>query len=238
VTTTVHRYGNHRSQFGELTLPDMAGPSAVATLIHGGCWRQRYGLRQMDALVGDLAGRGWAVWNLEYRRLGVRGGGGWPATLEDVAAGIDHLASLEARLDLDRVCTIGHSAGGQLALWAGSRDVPGVRVTDAVGQSALADLETSARDGTCGGQVQRLLGGEPEQVPDRYAAASPIRRLPLRCRTLVVHGLADDVVPASQSIAYADAAGADCARALPGDEGHFEHLDPQSRSWQAVVGWL
>ena len=69
-------------------------------LIHGGFWRARYDLRLEDRLVADLAARGWAAWNLEYRRLGWRSRGGWPATFEDVAAGIDLLGRLEESLDL------------------------------------------------------------------------------------------------------------------------------------------
>ena len=90
-------------------------------LIHGGFWRARYDLRLEDQLVADLAGRGWAAWNLEYRRLGWRSRGGWPATFEDVAAGIDLLGRLDESLDLARVIAIGHSAGGHLALWAAAR---------------------------------------------------------------------------------------------------------------------
>jgi len=110
------RYGPHRDQFGELTLPrERDDPRLpVAVLIHGGFWRARYRLRLQGPLVADLARRGWAVWNLEYRRLGWRSRGGWPATFEDVAAGIDLLGALEAPLDLARVVAVGHSAGGQL----------------------------------------------------------------------------------------------------------------------------
>ncbi len=59
------------------------------------------------------------MWNIEYRRVG--DGGGWPATFEDVAAAIDHLATLDAPVDLERVSILGHSAGGHLALWAAGR---------------------------------------------------------------------------------------------------------------------
>ena len=127
------------------------------------------------------------------------GGGGWPATFEDVAAGIDHLAALAAPLDLARVVTIGHSAGGHLALWAASRDRPGVAVTGAVGQAAVSDLAAVARLGLSSGAVEELLGGSPEQVPDRYAAASPAQRLPLGVPLLLVHGARDDTVPVALS---------------------------------------
>ena len=120
-------------------------------LIHGGFWRAQYGRKLMRPLAEDLVGRGWAAWNVEYRRLGRGSGGGWPTTLEDVAAAVDHLAELagaprrpptvgvdsevaggprdvrpappgrRAPLDLSRVVAIGHSAGGHLAAWAASR---------------------------------------------------------------------------------------------------------------------
>ena len=235
---TEHRYGEHPSQLAELTLPAGGGPFPVAALIHGGCFRQRYDRHLMDDLCADLVGRGWAAWNVEYRRLGRGAGGGWPATFEDVAAAVDALAGLPAPLDLDRVAAIGHSAGGCLALWVAGRAGPRVAVAAAVGQAPLADLDACAREGVCGDQVPALMGGGPADVPDRYAAASPRARLPLRCRTLVVHGLRDDTVPASQSTAFADAAGAGCARVLLSHEGHYEHLEPGSACWRAVVEWL
>ena len=117
-----HNYGGWPDQFGEFTTPaGAAAPWPVTVLIHGGFWRARYDLRLEDQLVADLASRGWAAWNLEYRRLGVRSRGGWPMTLDDVAAGIDHLGRLDEPLDSTRVVAIGHSAGAQLALWASAR---------------------------------------------------------------------------------------------------------------------
>ncbi|MGH3994262.1 MAG: alpha/beta hydrolase, partial [Pseudonocardiaceae bacterium] len=92
-----HPYGDRRDQFGELTAPEgREAPWPVAVLVHGGFWRARYRLRLQDRLVADLSGRGWAVWNLEYRRLGWRSRGGWPATFEDVAASVDHLGRLDS----------------------------------------------------------------------------------------------------------------------------------------------
>lgn len=64
---------------------------------------------------------GFAVWNLEYRRI--EGGGGWPATFLDIGAGVDHLRDLAVahNLDLNRVIVTGHSAGGHLATWVAAR---------------------------------------------------------------------------------------------------------------------
>jgi acetyl esterase/lipase len=234
-----HAYGDHPSQRCELLVPDGPGPFPVAAVFHGGCFRQHYDSSLMLELCDDLNRRGWAAWNVEYRRLGVRGeGGGWPHTFHDAAAAIDALAELDAGLDLGRVAAIGHSAGGCLALWAGGRADGAVLVEAAVGQAPLADLAACAREGVCGEQVQTLLEGGPDERPDRYRDASPAERLPLRCRTLVVHGALDDTVPQAHSVAFARAAGAGCAVVLPDDGDHMEHLDPRSASWRAVVEWL
>jgi acetyl esterase/lipase len=236
MTAEHHRYGPHRSQVADLTLPDGPGPHPVVVLIHGGCWRRRYDRHLMDALAADLAGRGLAAWNCEYRRVGMNAGGGWPATGADVAAAIDHLAELAAPLDLRRVVAVGHSAGGHLALWAAGRDGARVPLAAVVGQAAVSDLEAAAAQGVCGGMVERLLGGAPGDVPDRYGAASPARRLPLRLPALLVHGDRDDTVPVAMSRDFAAAAGCDLAE-LAGD-GHYEHLEPESRAWATVVEWL
>ncbi len=209
----------------------------MAVLIHGGFWRARYNLRLQDRLVANLAGRGWAVWNLEYRRVGRHSGGGWPATFEDVAAGIDHLADLDEPLDTNRVVAIGHSAGGHLALWAAGQPSR-VRLSAAVSQAGLLDLREAARRKLSDGAVGELLGGSPEERPDRYDAASPIELVPLDVPTLLVHGTDDDVVPPDMSRAYARRATHPCELVELAGVGHMEHLDPGSEAWRPVVAWL
>src|SRR5258708_14982872 len=104
-------YGAEPLQFGELYLPDNAGPHPVVILIHGGYWRARYGLDLMTGLAEDLAARGYAAWNIEYRRVGDPGGR-WPGTLLDVAFAADYLRLLATTyaLDLQRVVSLRHSA--------------------------------------------------------------------------------------------------------------------------------
>ena len=109
-------YGPHPAQYGELWLPGRAAVTTVV-IVHGGFWRARYDLSLGRPLAADLVRRGYAVWNLEYRRVGA--GGGWPATFEDIAAGIDLLADLP--VSTSRIAAIGHSAGGHLAAWAAGR---------------------------------------------------------------------------------------------------------------------
>jgi acetyl esterase/lipase len=246
-----HNYGERRDQFGELTAPDGgASPWPVAVLIHGGFWRARYDLRLEDRLVADLAGRGWAVWNLEYRRLGWRSRGGWPATCEDVAAGIDQLGRLDEPLDLSRVVAIGHSAGGQLALWAAARPglpagapgaEPRIRLSGTVSQAGVLDLREAARLGLSRHATESFLGGPAGKLPQRYDLASPIERVPLSVPQLLVHGEADEVVPIDLSRRYARRAaeaGDQCELVeLPG-VGHDEHLEPDSVAWRPVATWL
>jgi acetyl esterase/lipase len=232
--------GPHR--FGELTLP--AGPPrGVVVVVHGGFWRHAYDLSLGRPLAADLAAAGLAVWNVEYRRVG--GGGGWPATFDDVAAAVDALAgpvydAAGGGLPLDRVVALGHSAGGQLAAWLAARpglppDAPGAhpRVTlrGAVSQAGVLDLVDAAERGLGQGAVVDLLGGPPDAVPDRYALASPIARLPIGVPVLGVHGTADDRVPVRQTERFAAASGDRWTR-LPGVD-HFAVIDPTTPAWAA-----
>lgn len=203
----------------------------------------------MDAIASDLSARGFAVWNLEYGRVGAPEYE-WQTATSDVAAGIDHLAQLAAdgaELDLERIAVVGHSAGGHLALAAAARSVwstprsAHLRVRVAVGQAPVADLAEAHRLDLGKGAVAELLGGSPAQVPERYRHASPIEMLPLRVRQLIMHGTADDVIPVELSRRYAQAAAAagdavelvELARA-----GHMEYLDPRSEAHGYLGRWL
>jgi len=222
-----HNYGSDPSQYGVLY-----GEGPVAVLIHGGFWKAEYGLELMDALAADLVARGWAAWNIEYRRLG--NGGGVPYTLDDVGAAIDHLDQLPG-VDLSRVVAIGHSAGGHLAAWAATRDHLRVAVTGVVSQAGVLDLQRAAELRLSNGVVDRFLKSQPTDV------ASPIERLPLGVPALLTHGGRDDIVPPPVSASYAAAARAagDAVDVVElADEDHFGHIDPANPLWKAVLEWL
>ena len=195
----------------------------MAVLIHGGFWRARYGRKLEHGIARDLVERGWTVWNVEYRRLG--DGGGWPATFEDVVAAIRALP-----VAASRVVAIGHSAGGHLAVWAAAH----VELSGAVAQAGALDLRELWRLGTSDRVVQQLLGGTPTEVPERYERAAP--RPPDGLPLLLVHGARDETVPVSMSRAFA--ADHACELTVIDSEGHYEHLEPGSRCWRAVVEWL
>jgi acetyl esterase/lipase len=242
-------YGPDRSQRADLHLPAGPGPHPVMVVIHGGSWQARYGRIVMRALIGDLTRRGWAAWNIEYRRIG--NGGGWPQTFADVAAAIDHLPELQAPLDLDRVSVLGHSAGGHLALWAASRSelapgMPGrldgepkVVLCRAIAQAGVCDLAGAYRRWR-GGAVLALMGGAPEELPDRYAAGDPLRLVPASVPVLLVHGTKDETVSVELSRAYERAARAVGAEIelveIAGQAGrHRAHIDPRGAAWAAVA---
>lgn len=188
----------------------------TAALIHGGFWRAAYGPDLMDALAADLTARGWDARCISYRRVG-EAGGGWPGTFDDVRAAVDGA-------DL----VVGHSAGGHLALWAACSVVRRPRL--AVSMGGVVDLYECHAQHLSRDAVVELLGGTPDEVPERYAAASPqaCAGVPM----LLVHGALDDEVPVSMSTGFT---GAQVEVVVVPDEGHYECLDPASQSWAEVV---
>jgi acetyl esterase/lipase len=245
VQVTTHAYGPDPEQFGELYRPAEPTYPGTVVIVHGGFWRPRYHLDLGAPLARDLAGHGYTCWNLEYRRVGA--GGGWPTTFEDVAAGIDHLADLD--VDTRSVVAIGHSAGGQLAVWAAARSAlpesspgsrPRVRLSGVVSQAGVLDLAGAARAAVGQAAVTDLLGAGPDEAPDRYRLADPLQQVPLPVPVLCVHAHVDENVPLWQSTAYVDAAtragGQAALREIDGD--HFTVIDPDSTTWALIRGAL
>jgi acetyl esterase/lipase len=241
-------YGPAPPQKAELRLPRGPGPHPVVILVHGGCWQAQWGFDHVRSLAAALTAEGWAIWSLEYRRLGDPGGD-WPGPLEDVARGSDHLREVARThsLDLDRVVAIGHSAGGQLALWlAGRHRLPRgsplhlrnpLRLRGVVSLAGITDLRAGAAAGICGDAIRQLLGGPPPDLPDRLNLASPIERVPLGVPVRLVCGARDPVVPMDQARAYeaaATTAGDTVAVDVVENAGHFELVNPSSCAWPAV----
>jgi acetyl esterase/lipase len=228
-------YGTDPFQFGDLRLPNAAGPHAVAIVIHGGFWRAEYDLEYISVACDALGAAGIATWNLEYRRLG-NAGGGLPGTFDDVSSGRDHLRLIGTRfnLDLDRVIAIGHSAGGHLAMWlASERKV----LKGVVALAGVVDLRRAWELRLSNGVVEELLGGSPHEVPDRYEFASPIERLPCGISQKLFHGTSDPDVPCEISEHYVEVArhrGDDVELIKLEGIGHFEFVDPRTKAFDRV----
>lgn len=250
-------YGQGEFQFGDLRLPDNTdGPFPVVILIHGGFWKARYALDLMHSLAEDLAQRGVATWNIEYRRVKYEDkpgnpGGGWPGTFLDVANAADYLRTIadQYKLDLKKVVAIGHSAGGHLALWLVARhklpkDSPLSTTTEPLqlaGTISLAganDLKLMWEVRKEDSPVANFLDGTPAEQPERYRLGSPREWLPLGVPQILVHGDQDINVPIELSRSYyvaAQAAGDNIKFIeLPGVE-HFALINPQSQAWAKTV---
>lgn len=210
-------YGPDPEQVADLWLPASNGPHPGVVLVHGGCWRAEYGRDLEDRVAADLATRGLAVWNVEYRRLDC--GGEWPVPLEDVLAAV---AGMPEDIDPARLALAGHSAGGHLALLAANRvDVRGV-----LAQAPVCNLPLAAELGACRGSVERLL---------ERGAPSPIDEPP-GVDVLLVHGDADRHVSVELSRSYARGGHAVYVEMV--GCGHMEHLDPASEAGRLAGNWL
>ncbi|HEX2052452.1 MAG TPA: alpha/beta hydrolase [Actinomycetota bacterium] len=229
-----------------MTLPAGRPPFRVAVLVHGGFWSMPWDAGLMAPAARDLAQRGVAVWNLEYRRLG-EPGAGWPGTFTDVLAGFAALAGLPEVevLDLSSVAVAGHSAGGHLALWlAAERKAYGggrPAVSAVAALAAVTDLRLCWEQDAGGGAVRHLLGGSPSRYAERYRAVSPIERLPLGIPQLLVSGRRDRMVPPGFSIRYGDAAAAagdDVTVLLFERTGHMDVINPGKKAWRTAAAWM
>jgi acetyl esterase/lipase len=246
--TADHRlaYGNDPQQFGELRLPPGPGPHPVVIVIHGGCWFAEYDLHHLAAFAAALTKLGVATWSLEYRRIG-NAGGAWPGTFQDVAAGTDYLRDVAKKhpLDLRRVVVIGHSAGGQLALWLAARkNLPKTSVlysanplplAGVVALAGISDLKKYRPH--CNDSVNKLLGGAPEQFADRYQQTSPLELLPLKVPVRLLHGAKDRIVPlvlGKEFEAAAQQKGDDVKLTTLESAGHFDLISPLAQEWNVV----
>lgn len=235
-------YGAHAEQFVDLYLPsERALRHPVVIAIHGGFWRSRYDLAHLSHACAALAAEGFAVASLEYRRIGHEGGG-YPGTLHDAAAGVALVQAVQDRFSLDssRMVTLGHSAGGQLALWLAERSVgaDGPPIAGVVALAPVSDLVAGHALGLGGGVIESFMGAGPEAAAAAYAVASPAARLPLGVRQVLLHGENDEEVPLSLSRGYVQHArdrGDDVQLVvLPGGD-HYCVIDPRSKEWSQVV---
>jgi acetyl esterase/lipase len=244
-------YGNAPQQFAELRLPAGKGPFPVIALLHGGCYGDYADVEYTAPMATALTKEGWATWNVEYRREH-EPGGGWPGTFLDAGNGVDALRQAAARypLDLNRVVTMGHSAGGQLALWVAARKhaprtsevfaANPLPVRGAVSIAGIVDMRAFAEYGRqpCGERHIRVMGGTPDRYPARYGAVSPSEILPIGVPQVLIWGADDTVVPEMLFRDYErKAATSDRVEVitLPG-EGHHDLCDPGNPGWKSIVG--
>ncbi|AMM34546.1 lipase/esterase [Sinomonas atrocyanea] len=272
-------YGPHPDQWGDLHLPAPGGGRpgggwrGIAVVIHGGYWRDRYTAELGAPVARDLAEHGIVAWNLEYRRAATdgpdgsrtAGDGGWPATFLDVAAGIDRLADvpvldllagddaarLAELLSAGRVVSLGHSAGGHLAVWAAGRhrlpvgapgaapagEGPRVALRGVVSQAGVLGLAEAEARGLSSHAARNLMGGastDSAELAQAFRLADPMCALPIGVPVHAVHSRDDDAVPFALSEAYVAAARAagDPAVLHVTSGDHMAVIDPAHEAYR------
>lgn len=247
-------YGDHPDQIVDLYAPRGAATgqgAPLAVLIHGGFWRQEFDRVHASPFAAFLAGHGFAVASVEYRRVG--GAGGCPATFDDIAAAVDSAAELAVAalgagvVDPGAVVLTGHSAGGHLALWSAARhrlplDVSWHRpvplpVRGVVALAPVADLSAAIGLALGEGAVLQLLGGAGGPA-ELLPLTDPARLLPTGIATTIVQGTTDITVPPQvpEGFAAAAAAAGEAVRLVRLDDvGHFPPIDPDTEACATAV---
>jgi len=219
-------YGTDLLQFGLLWLPvPERRPPAQIVFVHGDCWINDYDVRHTHPLSTALAQAGYAVWTLEYRRVGDNDGG-WPNSYDDIKAGIAHIHPAPEFPDLPLIL-IGYSSGGQLALLAGAED-PSIK--GVIGLAAVTDIIKFAEgDNACQAATAGFMNGTFENRSEQYHAANPAEKTP-HANTVLLYGSEDDVVPAEQASLIKG------ARTVKVDgAGHVDWMHPGTEAFNVLL---
>lgn len=242
----------------DLRVPEQRGDGVlpVVVLVHGGGWSggDKAGADKPNSGADitpwfePLAEAGFLVVSINYRLAPAHR---WPAALDDTRAALRwvraHIA--EHGGDPSRVAIMGHSAGGQLALFAAMPDDDGGALVQAViGCAAVSDLVSDTqRRGGPSTSLQALLDLSPETTPDalvRLAEASPLMRVAAGyAPTLLLHGDADKTVPLAQSLAFAarlrELGGEVDLYVLPGAGHRLTEWSAKDPAWAGILtDWL
>jgi acetyl esterase/lipase len=240
------RYGAIGTQVADVFEPE-APTDSIVLLLHGGFWLESDRMRTWAA-GHALAAAGHLTATVAYRS----GVGSWAAAFDDIVTAVEQiqLSGREWTIHNEaprKITLVGHSSGGQLALWAASRpSLPPrsrwhggeLHVTGAVALAPLADLRRAADLDLGGGAVRDFLGGSPDEMPDVYALADPAALVPA-VPVHVLHGADDDVVPAELSENYAQHLRASAATnglvEILDSAPHRSWGDPSSAAWPVVL---
>jgi acetyl esterase/lipase len=208
-------YGS-RELLLDLYLP-LAGDEAsfpTIVVVRGGGWRQ--GDKEgFGPLAAALAARGFAAASIEYRASGEAV---FPAAVEDTKAAVRWIRANadEFGLDPESIGALGGSAGAHLALYLGvTANVPELEgeggnpnhsssISTVVGLATPGDFEALRSGNASGSPIRAFMGVSYRKNPGLWREASPTTHIDSASPpTLLIHGLADNVVPSEQSVLIA-----------------------------------
>ncbi len=242
------QYGTDPHQTGDLYIPAQDSKGTVC-LFHGGFWKMPYDKSQLDAVAVKLVENDFAVWNIEYRRVGYLQQG-YPETFIDAIGAINQLAPLSKkhpRLALRPLYIAGHSAGGHLSLWLSNHKTRlgehalTIAPDAFIGLAPVVDLVESYRDIQRRGFITAFLGCTPDENGDIYHHTSPIALLPALGKQVIFHGEHDEVLPIGGIDDYARQArqkGTPIEQITITQGTHMDFCDPDSQSTSRFIDWL
>lgn len=202
----------------DLAKPDGDGPFPAIVFIHGGGWsggnRQAYSNQ-----IKVAARRGYVAITVSYRLTQPDESGKaqnpWPAQINDTKCAVRWLRANADKYHVDpnRIGVTGGSAGGHLSLMVGLADESAKlegdggyqdqssRVQAVVNVFGPTEMKSEYRANDFVAKlVKTLLGGTPDEVPDRYENASPMTYISSDDPpVLTLQGTKDPLVPDSQA---------------------------------------
>lgn len=229
------RYGPASSHTIDVYTPPLAlmeNPVGVA-ILHGGFWRAGFGRDMMSGVSARLALSGCYVWNIDYDP----GTGGQIdaclRSIEDALAFVARCATTHG-ITKDNLVLMGHSAGGHLSLLMASRDQPVFGRVWAL--APVTDLKAAHADKIGAGAVEQLAD-KSTPMGELHKKYSPTMNPP-RCAVTLVHGLADQTVPAEQSKRYSTSMANDfkistIMHLLPA-ANHMDLINENGRHWVKI----
>lgn len=191
------------------------GPFAAVVCIHGGGWFQGH-RRDMDAMTGLLARRGFVAVTISYRLAPTR----FPAQIEDCKAAVRWLRGNAEKYNVDskRIGAIGPSAGGHLACLLGVAQEKDGFEGDGGNPDQSSRVQavvsffgrTIFTEKTWSDELEQkifvpLIGATFESKPELYNRISPLEYVSSKSPPfLLFHGADDTLVPSKNSTLMAD----------------------------------
>lgn len=199
-----------------------ATPKGTVVMLHGGFWREHIDRAHTSHMGQALADEGWLAISVEYPRTP----GNPDRTHQAVQAALTELLQSGITATGPTVL-LGHSAGGQLALWATAAQL--LPFTRVVALAPVTSLEQAEEQNLGEGAVRSFLGEPAGSRPD----LDPYRLATPSVPTLIIHGEQDQRVPVEMSRTYVSNRPEVQLHTLPLAD-HFDLIDPQSAHWPAV----